>query len=199
MSITATRPLAFSGFSPDDAYRLTVPEYHELIRLGILGEGAPVELLDGCLTKKMSKNPPHRGATVLLQQALGRHVPLGYHFELQDPITLSESEPEPDASVIRGDVRDFLDRHPGPEDIALVVEIANNSLTRDRNWKRSIYARAGIPTFWLINLVNRSLEIYSEPAEGDFTLTRILKANESAPLVLDGRDVASIPVRDLLP
>ena len=93
----------------------------------------------------------------------------------------------------------MLDRHPGPTDIALVVEIANNSLTRDRNWKRSIYARAGIPTFWLINLVNRSLEVYSEPADGDYATTRILKANESAPLVLDGRDVASIPVRDLLP
>jgi Uma2 family endonuclease len=199
---------AISSPSPDalDAanfFRLTVPQYHEMIANRILGEDDPVELLDGILLTKMSKNPHHRSSSVLLQQALSRRVPEGYHFELQDPITLETSEPEPDASIIRGDVRDYLDRHPGPADTELVIEIADDSLRRDREWKRRVYARAGIPTYWIVNLVDRVLEVYASPAaaqEGfDYAESRILSEADVATLSLGGADVATVPVKDLLP
>jgi Uma2 family endonuclease len=131
MSIPSISSPTSDAWDAANFFRLTVPQYHEMIANRILGEDDPVELLDGILLTKISKNPHHRSSSVLLQQALSRRVPEGFHFELQDPITLETSEPEPDASIIRGDVRDYLDRHPGPADTELVIEIADDSLRRE--------------------------------------------------------------------
>ena len=199
---TITSPPPFGGRGPEEFFRLTVPQYHEMIDAGILGEDDPVELLDGCLITKMSKNSPHRTANVRLNQVLARLVPPGYHYELQDPITLQTSEPEPDASIIRGEPDDF-ERHPGAADTVLVIEVAHDSLERDRNWKRRIYAAAGIPVYWIVNLVDRRLEVFSQPADSplgmDYSITFEVGESETVSLVLDGVEVGAIPVSDLLP
>ena len=99
-----------------------------MVRTAIIGEDDPVELLEGWIVKKMTKSPRHRLATRLLRDALQRHIPQGWDVDSQDPVTLSASEPEPDATIVRGGPRDYADRHPGAGDVALVAEVSDSSL-----------------------------------------------------------------------
>ena len=130
-------------------------------------------------------------------------MPEGWHVASQEPITLPRSEPEPDLAVVRGDARQYLDHHPGPEDVALVIEVADASWQRDRTLKKSIYAQAGMAVYWIVNLVERRIETYTAPsgpaAEADYGQQRQYAPGEEIPLVLDGQEVALLPVQDLLP
>ena len=126
-------------------WQLSIDQYHQMIQSGILTDDDPVELLEGWLVSNMPKNPPHSVATQLTRQVLERFLPAGWHVDTQEPITTDTSEPEPDVTVVRGDRRDYLDHHPGPEDVALLVEVADASLQRDRGSKKRLYARARIP------------------------------------------------------
>ncbi len=137
-----------------------------MIRAGILTDDDPVELLDGWLVSKMPKNPPHCVVTRLIRQALERLVPAAWYVDTQEPLTTADSEPEPDVVVVRGETRQYLDRHPGPEDVGLVVEVADTTLQRDRTSKKRLYARAGIPVYWIVNLPESRCEVYSEPVRG---------------------------------
>jgi len=174
-----------------------------MIRTGILTPDDPVELLAGWLVYKMPKNPPHRIATRLAQQALEAVVPTGWYIDAQEPITLNDSEPEPDAMIVRGDTRDYRDRHPGPEDVALIVEVADSTLERDRGVKRMIYARARIPVYWIINLLECVLEVYYEPSGMtevlDYRRRRDYGLSESVPVMIDGLEAGRVAVRDLFP
>jgi Uma2 family endonuclease len=184
-------------------WRFSVEQYHEMIRAGILVDGDPVELLDGWLVPKMTKKPPHSIATGRVRKALERILPDGWYVSSQDPITLATSEPEPDAVVARGDDRTYLDRHPGPEEIALVVEVADLSLDRDGTFKKRLYAQAGIPVYWIVNLVDRRLEVFTDPAAAtdpaDYRQHRVFDETEEAPLVLEGREAGRIAVAAILP
>lgn len=182
---------------------LTVEQYHAMARAGILEEGAPIELLEGYLVEKMTKHPPHSVATQLTQDAIRRVLPLGWRTMTQDPITLVDSEPEPDVAVVRGDARRYLARHPGPTEVTLVVEIADSSLGVDRGAKQRIYARAGIPLYWIVNLVDRCVECYAAPVgpaqNPRYSSVGAYPAGEHLPLVIDGVEAGSIAVDDILP
>src|SRR4051812_20576168 len=123
--------LAQSPRAPEreDLFRLTVEQYHTMIEAGVLTEDDPVELLEGVLVQKLPKSRAHVAALSRLNRALAAILPPGYFIQMQDPITLSESEPEPDLAVVRGIEDDFTE-HPGPADVALVVEVADTSLRR---------------------------------------------------------------------
>ncbi len=187
----------------DPIWRFSVREYHDMIRAGILGEDDPVELLDGWLVPKMMKNPPHSAATDLVRYALEGIVPKGWYVRSQDAITLATSEPEPDAVVVRGDRRTYVDRHPGPEDVALVVEVADASLKRDRTSKKRLYAQAGIPSYWIVNLVEGRIEVYTDPSgptgEPDYRQHRTYGKSEEVPLVVDRRELGRIAASAMLP
>jgi Uma2 family endonuclease len=187
----------------DSIRRLTVEQYHAMIRAGFLTEDDRVELLDGWLVRKMPKSPSHRVATGLVREALERAVAPGWHIDSQEPITLADSEPEPDAMVVRGSVRDYVDRHPGPGDVALVVEVSDASLDHDRTVKRNLYARSGIVRYWIVNLPDRRLEVFSLPsrpaAQPNYRRVEHFSHADTVPLVLDDRDLGRIAVRDLLP
>src|SRR6266540_3383250 len=105
----------------EPVFRLTVEQYHTMIEAGVLTDDDPVELLEGILVFKMPKKPNHRLAVRLLTSALDAMLPSGWHFQAQEPITLADGEPEPDGAVVRGNPRDYSTRHPGPEDVALVI------------------------------------------------------------------------------
>ncbi|MBI3269112.1 MAG: Uma2 family endonuclease [Planctomycetes bacterium] len=184
-------------------HRLTVDQYHRMLEVGILGSGEPVELLEGWLVEKMGKNPGHRMAVRLVLTALERLLVSGWYVDVEAPVTLTGSEPEPDLSVVRGDTRQYADRHPGPADVGLIVEVAQSSLGSDRGLKGSIYAAAGIPAYWIVNLVDRRIEAYTEPtgsgAEAAYGRRQDHGEAETIPVVLDGRDVARLVVRDVLP
>jgi Uma2 family endonuclease len=183
--------------------RFTVAEYHKLIELGILTENDDLELLDGYLVEKMSRNPPHDGTVQKVNRRLLRAVPAGWEVRVQMGITLSNSEPEPDIAVVREVADGYLSRHPGPGDFGVVIEVSNTSLDSDRNDKIPLYARDGIPVYWIMNLVDRQVEMYEQPSGASpspaYGNLRTFKLGDAVPLVLGGANLGTIPVNDLLP
>jgi Uma2 family endonuclease len=207
MSITAqpiAPPAADDGAVPTEPiYRLSVAQYHAMAEHGILDEDDPVELLEGWLVQKMTKYRPHSLTTALVRRALERLLPDGWYVDSQEPVTTAESEPEPDVSIVRGEPRDFRDRQPGPENVALIVEVADSSLRRDRGTKKRIYARAGIPVYWITNLIESRFEVYTDPTgpaeQPDYRQQQEYGPADEIPVVLDGNEVGRLPVRELLP
>ena len=152
-----------AAYTDEPIFRLTVDQYHELVRSGQLTPDDPVELLEGILTFKMPKNTPHAAGTRLCRRTIEPLLPPGWFYDAQEPITLTDGEPEPDGIVVRGRLEDYLTRHPGPADLALVIEVADSSLDRDRGIKLRSYARAGISVYWIVNLIDRQIEVFSAP------------------------------------
>ena len=141
--------------------RWTRVEYDKLIDAGFLGPGDKIELLAGQLCVSEPKNSPHAMAISLGLDALHKALAPRWHVRVQLPIALdNESEPEPDLAVVSGGPRDYTDHPSRP---ALVVEIADSSLALDRTHKGSLYARARLAEYWIVNLVDRVLEVYRIP------------------------------------
>jgi Uma2 family endonuclease len=184
-------------------FRLSVDQYHEMVRHEILTEDDEVELLDGLLVAKMTKNTAHHVAKLLVQSALAKVIPEGWFVDSLDAITLATSEPEPDVMVVRGQPRDYLEHHPLATDLALVVEVSDSSLRHDQSVKKVIYAAAAIPVYWIINLVDRRVEVYTDPTgpalQPDYGRPQAFSGIEQVPVVIAGREVAKILVRELLP
>ena len=183
--------------------RLSIEQYHAIIQAGILTDDDSVELLEGWLVFKRPKNPPHRVTTRLVRTALENILPAGWYVDSQEPITLSNSEPEPDIVVVRGDTRQYLDRHPGAEDIALIIEVSDTTLQRDRTVKRRIYARAGIAIYWIVNLVEEQVEVYSQPLveveQPDYSQRLDFGRSAVIPIIFEGIEIGAIAVDALLP
>jgi Uma2 family endonuclease len=182
-------------------YRLSVAQYLAMVKHGILTQNDRVELIRGWLVPKMTKRPPRVMACGLLMDTLPARIPAGWHLHLQDPTALEDSVPEPDGAVIRGARRDYDETrgHPQAADVALVIEVSHSSLDDDRTTKRTLYAEAGIPTYWIVNLVDNVIEVHTAPAGGDYTAVQAFAPGDQVPLVLGGVEVASVPVADLLP
>ncbi len=201
---TPTSPLPFAPVPPTETlWPLSISQYHQMVQAGILTEEDPVELLEGLLVTKMPKNPPHRLSTQLTREALSRLLPSDWFVEDQEPITTQDSEPEPDLAVIRGTRRDYSDRHPSPADVGLIIEVADATLQRDRTRKKRIYAQAGIAIYWIINLVDRQIEVYSNPqstqTEPDYLHQQNYQVGDELLLLLDSAEVGRVSVQDLLP
>jgi len=182
--------------------RLTVKEYHRLIEIDLLTPSDRVELIEGFLVKKMSHNPPHADLLRWLTMKLSVMLPKGWVLSVQLPITLADSEPEPDFAVIRSRGRYYRDHgHPEPSDSPLVIEIADTSLAGDRRDKGRMYARAIIPTYWIVNVNEQQIEVYSSPSgpndEPSFGQRRDFRLGESVPVVLDGVEVGTVAVAEL--
>jgi hypothetical protein len=184
-------------------HRFTVDEYHRLIEIGIITENDNLELIEGYVVQKMGKNPPHSCSLGLTTKLLNRLIPANWIVRVQDPITLSDSEPEPDLAVARGDARTFATHHPRPSDIGVVIEVADSSLAYDRADKTRIYGRAGIVCYWIINLVDAQIEVYTSPsgstASPGYAQRQDYRPGDAVPFLLDGALIANIPVQELLP
>ena len=188
---------------PFPVRRFTVDEYHHMIRTGLLTEQDKVELLEGWIVPKMPRNPPHDGTLDLTQEVLRGCLPSGWRPRAQCAVTLPDSEPEPDVAVVTGAPARYRDHHPGPQEIAFIVEVADSSLARDRNEKARAYAAAGIPVYWIVNLVDTRIEVYTSPS-GPAALPRYGQRQDYGPgdlipLVVGGQQVGQIAVADILP
>src|SRR5688572_31775691 len=204
MTLAASEPLPpRATYTDEPIFRLTVDQYHELIRSGKLTDDDPVELLEGILVFKMPKKTPHATATRMARRAIEPLLPQGWFYDSQEPITLADGEPEPDGAVVRGRFQDYAAAHPGPGDVAVVIEIADSSLERDRGIKLRSYARAGIPTYLIINLVERQVELFSEPdpaAQPQPTYRRCEAVRSgTVPIALPGHEVKHVSLDALLP
>lgn len=189
--------------SPLPVRQISVAEYHELISDGTLGENDHVELLEGWIVPKMTHSPPHDSAIQIASEWLAGHLPPNWRIRIQSAVTMTDSEPEPDLAVVRGNARSFSTRHPGPQDIGLIIEVADSSLLQDRQDKARIYARAGIPAYWVINLIDSQIELFSEPtgpiADPAYRECDVCRGDEVVNLHLDATNIATIKVKELLP
>jgi Uma2 family endonuclease len=187
---------------PLAVHRFTVEQYHRMIETGVLTEDDRVELLEGWIVDKMPQHPRHAGAVSILQARLQARLRKGWIVRVQSPITLDGSEPEPDLAVVRGPEERYLTAHPEAEDVALVIEVADTSVDRDRTLKGRAYAEARIPVFWLVNLPQLTIEVYSQPKGGKapkYQSREILGVEQGATVYIEGRSVGGIPVADLFP
>lgn len=154
---------------------VSVDDYHRMIETEVIREGSPIELIDGTLLLKDRRDskegnpkthgPRHATVVKMLAQLIDRLVePHGCHSQSQLPVTLPpRHEPEPDVAVVRGEMAEYIDRLPGAEDIVAVMEVASSSLLFDRRTKQAVYAQAGIPCYWILNVAASEIEVYSNP------------------------------------
>jgi Uma2 family endonuclease len=186
---------------PSPLYRMTVEEYEAMVASGAFRGRRHVHLINGFLVEKMTQTPPHTIASNLCRDELNRVKPPGWHIRSAQPIRLpgQASEPEPDHCVARGAVRDYLGGHPGPADIALAVEISDSSLATDRDYAAHLYGPAGIPVCWIVNLIDRQVEVYTGPGPAGYASRVDFRPGQALPVEIGGRPVGAIAVDDLMP
>ncbi len=188
---------------PRSLFRFTRRRYARLIDQGLLGEDDPVELLDGLLLLREPQASPHRTSILLTAKALERAFGEGWFVQTQSPIVLDDrSEPEPDVCVVRGAPRDYVEAHPRHP--ALVVEVAQTGLRLARGRKAAAYARARIADYWIVNLVDRVVEVHREPARPGPARARwgyaaVKTLGEAANVTPLAAPDALVRVADLLP
>jgi Uma2 family endonuclease len=182
--------------------RFSVPEYHRLTEVGALTEDDNLELIEGYLVLKMAPSPPHDGTLHRALKRLAGALPAGWDTRIQSAVTLVDSEPEPDLAIVRDDPGGYLSRHPGAVDVGLVIEISDSTLQGDRQDKGRVYARAGIARYWIINLPDRQVEVYTSPsgpvASPAYGQRQDYRPGDVLDFILDGNTVAQVPVTDLL-
>ncbi len=193
-------PAILPDWIPSPLYRLTVEQYEAMADAGIFGERDRVHLINGCLVEKMTLHPPHAIADDLCGEALRLVLPPGWYIRPGKPVRIPglASMPEPDRGVARGSIRDYGGRHPGPDDLALVVEVSDSSLDEDRKMAE-IYGKAGIPVYWIVNLIDSQVEVYSDPDPSGYQTHEVLAPGHVLSVKVDGVEVGEIPVADILP
>jgi Uma2 family endonuclease len=172
------------GAPPVERYRWTVDLYHQMIETGILGEDERIELIKGELATMSPIGAEHSGTLKKLTEMLFEQLRRRAVISVQDPLQVDDySEPEPDLALL-APRRDFYKRAlPRPADVLLVIEVADRSLAYDRTIKMALYAGAGIAEAWIVNLIDRWIEVYRDPSSvGYTTLLKILPGKSVAPL-----------------
>jgi Uma2 family endonuclease len=178
---------------------MTADEYERMVDAGALNDDR-IELIDGYLVKKMPKKPPHVWSVDTSESLLEAVLPEGWYLRKEDQVRIPDfDEPEPDLVIARGSRNTYRTRHPEPADIALLVEVSDRTLARDRGEKRSAYARGRIPVYWIINLIDRQVEVYSGPGARGYRTSRIYKPGQEIPVVIAGTKVGRIPVDSVQP
>jgi Uma2 family endonuclease len=185
------------------ARKWTRVEYDRLVECEILGSGERLELLAGDMVVKEPQHSPHATGIQLAAEALRLAFGPAFHVRVQAPVALdADSEPEPDVCVVAGAPRDYRDAHPVRP--VLIAEVALSRLAFDRERKGSLYARAGIGEYWIVNLLDRRLEVYRDPAPDAAAplgwryggVQSLAPGARIAPLTAPS---ALVPVADLLP
>jgi Uma2 family endonuclease len=179
-------------------WRLTVDDYHRMGKAGILHEDDRVELIEGELIEMAAIGSYHlttvnKFTKHFVVQAADRYI-----VSVQNPVRLSRhSEPQPDVVLLRLRADQYADGLPGPEDVLLIVEVSDTTVAADRKVKLPLYAAAGIPAAWLVNIPRRSIEVHREPRGGRYQQVTVFRTGESiSPLMLPE---VSIAVEDILP
>ena len=161
--------------APFTLRKWTVKEYHKLAEIGIFNPEERLELIEGNIIKISAKGTLHAAATRrtanLLHNLLGNQAAV-YN---KSPIALDDnSEPEPDIAAVRIDPFDYATHHPTPSEVYLIIEVADSSITFDREIKAKAYARSGIADYWVLNVGDRQLHVFREPTENGYQSEVIL-------------------------
>lgn len=182
----------------------TRTEFERASELGLFRPEERLELIEGAIVEKVTpQNTPHATAIRASEEALRLAFPTGHDVRVQLPLALGDlSEPEPDVAVVTGTFRDYARAHP--RGAVLVVEVADTTLAYDRVTKGSLYARAGVPEYWLVNVPDRVLEVHRDPSAMEEqplghhyrSITRHLPGESVCPV---HAPASPVPVEDLLP
>ncbi len=180
-----------------DLYRMDIDEFE---RIADLLKAERVELIDGFIVESCAMDPAHVLSSEKLRRRLDRVVPHGWFVREDKPLQVHRTyEPLPDFAVVKGDPDVYANRHPAPGDVAMVIEISDSTLTKDRGEKQVNYARGGISVYWIVNLVDRQVEVYTVPISDRYSSCIIFKPGEPVPVVIDGVEVGQIIVEEILP
>jgi Uma2 family endonuclease len=183
--------------------KFSVARYQRMIENGILTPDDKVELLENYVVLKMPRNPLHDSSIQRILRPILKALPPHWDVRVQSSVTLVDSQPEPDFAIVRGTASDYERNHPIPADVGLLIEVADSSLLRDQRDKTRIYARGGIPCYWIVNLVDQLVEVHTQPTGPAnvpaYGLSHHFGPRDAVSLVLDGTTVASLNVADLLP
>ncbi|MFL5329338.1 MAG: Uma2 family endonuclease [Gemmataceae bacterium] len=203
MSTTVSPLVNLNSVAPLRTRRFTVDDYHRMAKAGILTPQDRVELINGWIVSKMTLNPPHAICLSKLDRRFGQMIPEECAVRCQLPITLGDdSEPEPDLVVATGKDDDYGQSHPGPQQVLLVIEVADSSLDIDRHEKLMLYALHGLSEYWIVNLVDRQIEVYTDPVstpQPTYRKRSIYLADDQIPVVLAGKPLAQLLVKHFLP
>jgi Uma2 family endonuclease len=178
-------------------YRVTVPKFRRMAAAGLFDDDR-VELLDGVLTM-MTTGPAHDYAVAQLGDLIGDLLPRDRWFVREEkPLRLGLFwQPQPDIAVVRGPRLDFASRTPGRADVALIVEVSDTTYAKDAGKKLRLYERCGVPTYWLLDLSRRQLEVREMGPRG-LKQAVVWHENDEVPLVLDGQERGGVSVNELL-
>jgi Uma2 family endonuclease len=184
-------------------FRFSPDEYHRMIEAGILTEDDPVELIRGEVVATMPHGDPHGLAVEALTRRLVRQLPDEYSVRCQLPVVFPDSEPEPDFVICQPADRRGPS-HPRPEHVYIVIEVADTSLHDDQTVRLKLYAEAGIPVYWIVNLEDRQVEVYTDPVTppaGDphYRTRTDYQPGQDVPLTVAGTPAGTVPVDALLP
>lgn len=178
--------------------RFTVDEYYKMAEAGILGEDDRVELIEGEIVQMPAIGSPHASCVTRLDRQFFSRAGESVIVRVQNPVHLSEhSEPEPDLAIVKAREDFYARGHPEPGDVLLLVEVSDTTYDYDHSIKGPLYARAGIPEFWIVNLEAARVEVMLDPApDGYQTIRQYGPGERIAPQHLPQ---AQIEVRDILP
>jgi hypothetical protein len=186
-------------------WRLTVDRYTRMAEAGILTEKDRVILWKGQIVEKMTKGRPHVVTESRLNRALLRVVPAGWYVEHEAPMSLTQRNdtlPEPDFKVVRGRMEDYS-KTPTTRDVPLVIEVADSSLPDDRTEVLDLYGAESIPIYWIANIPDRWIEVYTLPtgqaAPAGYGACAIFHPGDEVPVVLDGVEVGRIAMVEIFP
>jgi Uma2 family endonuclease len=176
----------------------TVQDYHRMGEVGILDPTERTELIAGQIILMVAKGTPHVIALQLLAREFLGQLGDNTLIRTQDPIHLNDSsEPEPDLVIVQGEILDYVDRHPQPSDIHLLVEVADTTLNYDCQTKAKIYAQAGILDYWVIDIKNRQVHIFRDPTSIGYASHLILAESQIVSSLAFPTIV--LPITSLLP
>lgn len=161
----------------------TIEEYERMIATGVLAEDDRLELIRGEIVEMTPIGLEHIVCVLRLDHLFGGLVAKSAHTSVQNPIRLPNgSRPQPDVTILKWRDDFYAGKHPDAEDVLLLIEVADSTLETDRGVKVPLYAEAGIPETWIINLPERVVEVYSGPSAGAYGKIRHARRGDSLPL-----------------
>jgi Uma2 family endonuclease len=208
MSTAVSRPVPSPAPPPTSSvtpplasmYRMDVDEFEQIEKFL---KAERVELIDGLIVERGDMDEPHAVASQRLGRRLDRLIPDGWFVRADKPLCVHGTyEPFPDFAVVKGDPETAYDigtGHPKPKDVALVIEISDSTLGKDSRLKLANYAKGRIGVYWIVNLIDRQVEVYALRRRGGYGKPRISKLGESVPVVVEGVEVGRLAVDDILP
>ncbi len=183
-------------------YRFTADQCLRMSAAGIVTTDDAFTLAEEGAIPDMPRSPAHDSAIDRTDDRIRPHLPAGWRLRIQSAVRLLGGEPEPDLAVVMGPAGRYDAHHPTPSEIAMVVEVADSTLQYDRTLKLRAYAQSGVAVYWIINLEDRQVEVFTSPAAGPtpaYAATVVFTPGQQVPLVVAGQQVALIAVADILP